>query len=120
MQWKNASGSPVVIQQPELILDEVREGEEPGTQYIFTLAGEYPDISIESFSKRYSHKNSILIDKKSVSLNTLVFHHKYFWDKEGINFRFKAYEEYRVRIRYRKNSGLGAISQKATEALRRR
>lgn len=117
MQWKNASGRPTVIQQPELILHEIRDGEETGTQHIFTLAGEYPDISTQSFSKRYSHKNSFLVDKHSVSLNTLVFHHKYFWDKnrtrskDGIDFRFKAYDEYRVRIKYKKNSGLGTLSQ---------
>lgn len=118
LQWKNASGGPVVIQQPELMLKELREGEESGTEHVFTLAGEYPDISTQSFSNRYSHKNSLLIDKKSVSFNTLVFHHKYYWDrngiqnKEGYNFRFKAGEEYRVNIRYSKRSGLNAQLQK--------
>lgn len=118
MQWKNASGGPVVIQQPELILHEVCDGKETGTQHIFTLAGEYPDISTQSFSHRYSHKNSLLVDKKSVSLNTLIFHHKYYWDRNGIQdkvgyaFRFKAEQESRVCIRYSKNSGLNAVLQK--------
>jgi hypothetical protein len=112
MQWKNTSGRPAIIQQPTLILHEISEGEETGTVLTFTLAGEYTNISTESFSKRYVHKNSFLIDPHSVSLNTLVFHHKYFWRDDNADFRFAAHDEYQVSIKYIKNSGLGSILQR--------
>jgi hypothetical protein len=120
MQWKNASGRPAVIQKPELILRRLEDGEET-KELTFTLAGEYPEISTESFSARYSHKNSFLIEPHSVSLHTLVFHHKDFWDEnsEGIRFRFGATDEYRVYVKYVRNSGLGKIEQTILELMGR-
>ena len=116
MQWKNASGRPAVIQRPELILRKVDGGKESRTELIFTLAGAYPDISTESLSRRYSHNNSVLVEPHSVSLNTLVFHIKSYWEEDGYNFRFVSSDEFRVYVRYVKNSGLGNIAQKTLKS----
>ncbi|KAL8976796.1 MAG: hypothetical protein Q9177_006770 [Variospora cf. flavescens] len=119
MQWKNASGRTVVIQRPELTLaklggakDQTEEkGSEEGEErLVFTLAGTYPDISTDSFSKRYSHNNSFLVEPHSVSVITMVFHVQGFAEKNAY-FRFASTDEFRLLIKYTKNSGLGGISQ---------
>lgn len=115
LQWKNTSGRPAIIQRPELTLREV-DGKHHETVLTFTLAGAYPDISTESFDKRYVHNNSFLVEPHSVALNTLVFHVKNYWQKEGYDFRFSSTDEFRVDIRYVKNSGLGNIAQKLLES----
>jgi hypothetical protein len=116
MQWKNTSGRPTIIQRPELILRKVGGVVDCETELTFTLAGAYPDISTESFSRRYSHNNSFLVEPHSVSLNTLVFHIKSFWEEEGSHFRFDSTDEFRVHIRYVKNSGLGNIAKKVLKS----
>lgn len=125
MQWKNASGRPIVIQKPELILcrperketkaeeDQNKEGKE---ELIFTLAGTYPDISTDSFSKRYSHNNSFLVGPHSVLVITMVFHIKGFAE-DNAYFQFASTDEFRVLVKYVKNSGLGSISQKISTSL---
>ena len=111
MQWKNASGRPVVIQTPELSLRKIDGGEVSGEQLVFTLAGMYPDISTDSFSRRYIYNNSFLIEPHSVSVRTMVFHSEHFWDTNAY-FQFTAYDEFQVRVTYTKNSGVGSILQR--------
>lgn len=111
MQWKNSSGRPTVIQKPSLVLTRISKDDSKESELIFTLAGTYPDISTDSFSKRYSHNNSFLVEPHSVSLNTMVFHIKSYWKEEGFGFRFASDDEFKVSITYVKTSGLGKISQ---------
>lgn len=118
MEWKNTSGRPVIIKNLKLTLYKLdRDSKASETGLTFTLAGEYPDVSTESFSKRYSHKNSFLVEPHSVSLNTLVFHVENYW-KENSDFRFNPYDEYRLRIGYTKDSGLGVVLQSLLRATR--
>lgn len=116
MQWQNASGRPVVIQKPKLILQRREGGEGSGRDLTFTLAGTYPDISTESFDNRYIHNNSFLVEPHSVSVNTMVFHIKDFW-KDDADFRFVGTDEFQVKVNYTKNSGLDTISQKIFSSL---
>ncbi len=118
MQWKNASGRPVVVQRPELHLHTIRKGNKSKKPLVFTLAGEYPDISTGSFCERYSHNNSLLIEPHSVSINTLVFHHIDYWTKD-FSFFFTKGEEYEVVVTFTRNSGLGWVLQRILATVRK-
>lgn len=108
IEWKNASGRTAIVKQPRLTLQKLsKEGKKVGTEIVFTLAGEYPDVSTESFQERYSHKSAILIEPRSVTTNTLVFHIEDFWiENGGRYFRFAPYNRYKVNVTYVKYSGL--------------
>lgn len=115
MQWKNTSGRPTVVQRPELHLYKIHDGRKTSEKLVFTLAGEYPDISTGSFSERYIHKNSFSIAPHSVSLVTQIFHHKEFWNT-GRTFTFNVGDEHEVVVKYRRNSGLGSLLQRVLPA----
>lgn len=107
IEWENTGGRSVLVRHPYLVLRELGpDGKETGNEYRFFLAGEYPDISCNSFAERYSIKQSFILDPHSVSLKVLVFHIEGWWNESKSNdlykFRFTGGDNYRVYIGYQK------------------
>lgn len=106
IEWENTSGKPIVIRQPELILNELdSNGQKTGNKYRFLLAGEYSEISSEAFKKQYALKNSFVIEAHSIPLKVLVFHYERWWDEtdEFYKFQFKGNQKYSVSIGFQPN-----------------
>jgi hypothetical protein len=108
LEWGNTGGRPVLVRHPYLVLHELGpDGKETGNKYRFFLAGEYPDISYNSFAERYRIKQSFILDPHSISLKVLVFHIEGWWNESKSNdlykFRFTGGKNYRVYIGYQKN-----------------
>lgn len=102
-EWKNDSGQAVVVRDLQLILVDLKNGKEQ----LFLLAGEYPEISDLAFENSYSRKNSFVLDSRTVSLKTLVFHTENWWNRDNrsdYDFEFTEGSKYRVSLRYFKNS----------------
>ncbi len=106
-EWENSSGRPVLIRRPELILRELgKDGEDATVEHRFSLAGEYPALSAEAFSKPYEFTSSFVLGPRSVSLHILLFHSEDWWNSQGRDycFRFSAGQEYRVEVEFLKNT----------------
>ena len=103
LEWQNTRGQPVLIKQPELILHEVDDkGQEIGTKYRFTLAGEFPEISSSAFREHYALKSSFIVEARSIPVKVLLFHYERWWDESGnlYNFQFKKGQKYNVYLKY--------------------
>lgn len=106
LEWENTGGRSVLIRHPYFVLRQLgSDGKETGDEYRFSLAGEYPDISYNSFAERYSIKQSFILDPHSLSRKVLVFHIKNWWNEssELYKFRFSAGKNYRVYIGFQRN-----------------
>ena len=106
LEWENTGGRPVLIRHPYLVLRELGpDGKETGNEYRFFLAGEFPDISSDSFAERYSIKQSFVIDPHSISLKVLVFHIESWWNESNdlYDFKFHGGERNRVYIGFQRN-----------------
>ena len=81
LEWKNTGGSAVTISHPYLVLRELGPDEnETGNESCFLLAGEYPDISTNSFAEFYSIEDSFILDPHSITKKYSVFHIKDWWN----------------------------------------
>lgn len=105
LEWKNASGSSVIMRRPQLVFSELGENGKPnGKPTRFFLAGEYPNISGAAFSEPYSYKNAFKLDPHSVSANVLVFRVERWWDLNQ-RFAFDGDTRYEVRIEFLRAPG---------------
>jgi len=106
IEWENSGGRPVLIRHPYLVLRELGpDGKETGNEYRFFLAGEFSDISSDSFAERHSIKQSFVIDPHSISLKVLVFHIESWWNESNdlYDFKFHGGERYRVYSGFQRN-----------------
>ena len=79
LEWENRGGTAVTVRHPYLVLRELRpDGNK--TNYCFFMAGEYSDISTNSFDEFYSIKDSFIVDPHSITKINSVFHIKDWWN----------------------------------------
>jgi hypothetical protein len=106
LEWQNTSSDPILVRHPYLLLRELGpDGEETGNELRFVLAGEYPDISTDSFKERYSIQTSFAVDTRSISVKVLVFHIDRWWDETDplYQFRFADGQKYDVYIGFQRD-----------------
>jgi hypothetical protein len=108
LEWENTGGRLALVRHPYLVLRELGpDGKETGNKYHFFLAGDYPDVSSNSFAERYSIKQSFILDPHSISPKVLVFHIENWWNESKSNdlykFRFTGGVNYRVYIGFQRN-----------------
>uniref|UniRef100_A0A7V4TEM9 Uncharacterized protein n=1 Tax=Candidatus Caldatribacterium saccharofermentans TaxID=1454753 RepID=A0A7V4TEM9_9BACT len=105
IEWNNTGARRVVVRQPELILYELdSSGRENGNVYRFPVAGEYPDVSHESFAKLYTIKQAFVLEPRSITTKVLVFHIEKWWDESNprtYRFRFTKRERFNVYISFK-------------------
>jgi len=77
-----------------------------GILIIFFLAGEYPDISSNSFAELYNIEESFILAPHSLSCKVLVFHIENWWDESNelyYKFKFTGGKKYQVYIGFETN-----------------
>jgi hypothetical protein len=107
LEWQNTSGKPALVKDPELILQEIDDtGKEVGDPLVFTLSGEYPEISFEAFKLPPVNERSFVVGENAVLEKILVFHIEQWWNEENAlyTFQFKGGQRYKVEIRYQVNN----------------
>ena len=107
IEWENTGGRAVTVRHSYLVLRELGpDDNETETEYCFLLAGEYPDISTNSFDEFYSIKDSLILDPHSITHKNLVFHIKDLWNESNNathRFEFTSGVNYSVYFGYKKN-----------------
>ena len=107
MEWKNTGGKVVVVRHPYIVLRELDASGKPTTrEYLFSLAGEYSEISSQAFNEGHSIKRSFTLQPHSISLKTFLFHIEEWWKEKGSTyaFRFPPDKTYQMKIGFQRNS----------------
>ena len=91
LEWQNTERRAVLLRQPYLVLRKLdAKGQETATEYRFTLAGDYAEISTEAFQKMYRIRNAYILQPQSITSLVLVFHTQHWWDEtNAAEYRFR-------------------------------
>ncbi|MCB2213835.1 hypothetical protein KQH50_00425 [bacterium] len=106
IEWNNTTKKNVSIRKPYITLAELdSNNERTGTEYIFLMEGEFPEISMLAFSDYHKISKSFILEAKTLSTKVMLFHIENWWDDSHPNydFRFKSGDNYAVEIYYEVN-----------------
>jgi hypothetical protein len=95
VEWKNRNGGSVIIRRLELSVSKVGGN---GESHKFYLVKEYPVMSARAFTKDYDFRDSLTLDRHSVSTRVLSFR------SADPRFRFASNTEYEVTLSFLLNS----------------
>lgn len=105
--WENTSGKTTLVRRVALTLVKIdTNGKETTDKLQYYLAGEYKDISYETFLNYYVPKNSFSVEPDTIASRALVFHIDNWWDDKSANFthRFTRGEKYNAYLSYQQDN----------------
>jgi hypothetical protein len=106
LEWRNDTGSALLIQQPTLILHKInRSGQATGDQVNFFMINELADTNAGTLvninKEPLTYSNTVYVQPHSIVRSVTLFRVED-WAGRNRCFRFHQGESYRVEIQYRR------------------
>lgn len=117
IDWRNSSGAPALIKEPQLELKEVEDGgdsscnrehEDEPSSFTFFFVGEYPELSPQVLAERHSkpitYRSSFTVEPHTVSHRVMVFRIQG-WTSKNQYFEIPCGKKYEATLKWSRIPG---------------